>query len=220
MSQAELDAACGEAKRLGLRSVVHAQTPEAIKRAVRAGCSHIAHGQSADAESIALMADAGTYFEPQCSLVFRNYLDNWSRFESGRGWSAKRRAAMERTLAAVRERSSAWLASKTLKVVYGSDAVAGAHGQNAADLVCRVRELGQSVSDALKSATSLAAESLGLGERAGRLAPGYDADLVAFDGDPRQDPAVFMKAAFVMRNGVIYRLPPERAAPQRIFPAP
>ncbi|MEX2127573.1 MAG: amidohydrolase family protein [Xanthobacteraceae bacterium] len=219
MTQTQLDSACGEARSLGLRAIVHAQSAESMKRAVRAGCTQIDHGRVADDESIAMMASAGVYFEPQCSLVFRNYLGNWHWFADVRKWDAKQQAAMERILEGLRERAATWLSAKSLKVVYGSDAVAGAHGQNAADLVCRVRDLGQPALDALRSATSLSAESLGLGDKIGTVAPGYEADLVAFEGDPRQDPGVFMQVAFVMRGGVTYRLPPDRAGPNRVFPS-
>ena len=109
-------------------------------------------------------------------------------------------------------------ATPRLKVVYGTDAVAGGHGQNGRDLVCRVRRNGESAIDAITSATSLSAESLGLDKEIGRVAAGYQADLVAFDGDPRTDPESFMRVAFVMKGGVIHRQPPMRAGPAARFP--
>lgn len=214
----QLAAACDEARSLGLRTVVHAHRPDAIKRAVAAGCSQIAHGVFADDEVLAMIAVAGVYFEPQCSLVYQNYLANWSWFEGIGSWNAKQRVWMEQLVKDRRERAAKWFAVDTLKLVYGSDAVAGAHGLNAADLVCRTRDLGQSVEDALRSATSIAAESLGLADRIGSVVPGHEADLVAFDGDPRDDPELFVRAVFVMKAGVIYRLPPDHAGPTRVFP--
>ena len=103
-------------------------------------------------------------------------------------------------------------------MVYGTDAVAGAHGQNARDLVCRVRENGESAVDAITSATSLSAESMGLGAQIGRVAQGYQADLVAFDGDPRTDAQSFMRVAFVMKGGVVHRQPPSFTGPVRRYP--
>ncbi len=76
------------------------------------------------------------------------------------------------------------VATPGLKLVMGSDAVAGAHGRNADELVERVRQGGQKPMDGIISATSLAAESLGLGKTIGRIAPGYQADIIAVDGDP------------------------------------
>ena len=109
-------------------------------------------------------------------------------------------------------------AVKGLKVVYGTDAVAGAHGQNARDLVCRVRANGESAMAAITSATSLSAESIGLGTTIGRVAPDYQADLVAFDGDPLTDPESFMRVSFVMKGGVVHRQPPSFAGPSRKYP--
>ena len=69
----------------------------------------------------------------------------------------------------------------------GTDAVAGAHGQNAREIVVRVQDGGQSPMDAIISATSLAAGVHGAGKQIGALAPGLQADLVAVDGNPLQD---------------------------------
>lgn len=217
--QAVLEAACGEARALGLRSMVHANTAESVKAAVGAGCTHIAHGAYADEEAIDMMAAAGVYFEPQCSLVILNYLANWQWFEKSPGWDDTRKQSLERLLVGFRDTATRWLKVASLKVAYGSDAVAGAHGLNAADLVCRVRDLGQPAMDALRSATAGSAEAIGLGDRIGRIAPGYDADLVAFDGDPRDEPESFLSVAFVMKGGIVYRMPPDMLGPRRVFPA-
>ena len=218
MTQEQLDAACGEAKALGLRSIVHAHAAAAAKAAVRAGCSQVDHGVLVDDEALRMMADAGTWFEPQCELVSRNYLDHKEWFRGIGNYNDEGFAATERALGLRRGLVKRYLATKGLKVVYGTDAVAGAHGQNGRDLVCRVRENGESAIDAITSATSLSAESLGLGKEIGRVAPGYQADLVAFDGDPRTDPDAFMRVAFVMKGGVIHRQPPMRAGPARKYP--
>lgn len=218
MTQEQLDAACGEAKALGLRSIVHAHAASAAKAAVKAGCTQVDHGVLADDEALRMMAAAGTYFEPQCELVSRNYLDNKEWFRGIGNYNDEGFAAMDRALGLRRALVKRYRATPGLKVVYGTDAVAGAHGQNGRDLVCRVRENGESAIDAITSATSLSAESLGLGKEIGRVAPGYQADLVAFDGDPRTDPQAFMRVAFVMKGGVVHRQPPSFAGPSRRYP--
>ena len=210
MTQEQLDAACGEAKSLGLRSIVHAHAASAAKAAVRAGCTQVDHGVLVDDEALRMMAAAGTYFEPQCELVFRNYLDNKQWFRGIGNYNDDGFAAMERALTLRPALVARYHAVPNLKVVYGTDAVAGAHGQNARDLVCRVRQNGERALDALTSATSLSAESLGLGAQIGRVAPGYQADLVAFDGDPRRDADAFMRVAFVMKAGLVHRMPGTR----------
>lgn len=218
MTQEQLDAACGEAKSLGLRSIVHAHAASAAKAAVRAGCTQVDHGVLLDDEALRMMAQAGTYFEPQCELVSRNYLDHKEWFRGIGNYNDEGFAATERALGLRRALVTRYLATPGLKVVYGTDAVAGAHGQNGRDLVCRVQQNGESAVDAITSATSLSAASLGLAKEIGRIAPGYQADLVAFDGDPRTDPQAFMRVAFVMKGGVIHRQPPMRAGPARSFP--
>ena len=218
MTQEQLDAACGEAKSLGLRSIVHAHAASAAKAAVRAGCTQVDHGVLLDDEALRMMAQAGTYFEPQCELVSRNYLDHKEWFRGIGNYNDEGFAATERALGLRRALVKRYLSTPGLKVVYGTDAVAGAHGQNGRDLVCRVRQNGESAVDAITSATSLSAASLGLATEIGRVAPGYQADLVAFDGDPRTNPEAFMRVAFVMKGGVIHRQPPMRAGPARSFP--
>ena len=74
-----------------------------------------------------------------------------------------------------------------LKVIFGTDAVAGAHGRNVEELICRVQKGGQSAIDAITSATSLGAEALRMGDQIGSIAPGYQADLIAVQGDPTKD---------------------------------
>ena len=97
------------------------------------------------------------------------------------------------------------VATRGLKLVMGSDAVAGAHGRNADELIERVRQGHQEPMDAIISATSLAAESVGLGNTIGRIALGYQADIIAVDGDPASDIRALTRVTFVMRNGKIYK---------------
>ena len=218
MTQEQLDAACGEAKAQGLRSVVHAHAASAAKAAVRAGCSQVDHGVLVDEEALQMMAKAGTWFEPQCELVNRNYLDHKEWFRGIGNYNDEGFAAMDRALALRVALVKKYRAVPGLKVIYGTDAVAGAHGQNARDMVCRVRENGERAMDVITSATSLSAESLGLGKEIGRIAAGYQADLVSFDGDPRTDPGAFMRVSFVMKGGVVQRQPPSFAGPRRRYP--
>ena len=207
MTQEQLDAACGEARAVGLRSIVHAHAASAAKAAVKAGCTQVDHGVLVDTEALEMMARAGTYFEPQCELVMRNYLDHKEWFRGIGNYNDEGFAATEKSIGLRKALVAKYRAVKGLKVIYGTDAVAGAHGQNARDLACRMRETGESAVDAITSATSMSAESMGLGASIGRVAPGFAADLVAFDGDPRTDPQAFMRVAFVMKGGVIYRQP-------------
>jgi len=88
-----------------------------------------------------------------------------------------------------------------VRIVFGTDAVAGAHGRNAEEFIYRVREAHERPADVLMSATSLAAESLGLGALVGTVAPGYEADLVATDGNLLDDITAVRRVVFVMKGG-------------------
>jgi imidazolonepropionase-like amidohydrolase len=86
----------------------------------------------------------------------------------------------------------------------GTDAVAGAHGENAREIIARVHA-GQTPTAALIGATSLAAESLELGTTIGTLAPGFEADIVAVPGNAVADITIVHHTKFVMTGGRLYK---------------
>lgn len=205
MSDEQLTAACGESTAQGLRSVVHAHSAEAVQRAARNGCTQVEHGVFADEGTRALLIQRGTFFDPQCGLVFRNYLDNKPRFEGIGNYNAVGFASMEKAIPLAEAGIGAASRAPTLKLVFGTDAVAGAHGRNAEELVCRVRRGGQPAMDAIVSATSRAAESLRMDGQIGRIAVGYLADIIATDGNPAAEIEASQRVTFVMRSGIVYR---------------
>ena len=207
MTDEQLRAACGEAKTLGLRSVVHAHSPESIRAAVLAGCSQIEHGNFATDEVLRLMAERGTFFDPNVGVVLQNYLENKAKFLGVGNYTEEGFAAMEKAIPGVIDMFKRAVKTPRLKIVYGTDAVAGAHGRNIEEAVVRVTQGGQKPMDAIISMTSLAAESLGLQDRIGAIAPGLDADLVAVSGDPLRDIAALRKVQYVMKAGVVIRKP-------------
>ncbi|MCC7052118.1 MAG: amidohydrolase family protein [Gemmatimonadaceae bacterium] len=205
MSDEQLAAACGESTAQGLRSVVHAHSAKAVRRAARNGCTQVEHGVFTDDSTRATLVQHGTFFDPQCGLVFRNYLDNKPRFEGIGNYNATGFASMEQAIPLAEAGVGAASRLPALRLVFGTDAVAGAHGRNAEELVCRVQRGGQPAMDALVSATSRAAESLRLEREIGRIAVGYAADIIATDGDPVADIGATRRVTFVMRNGIVYR---------------
>ena len=92
-----------------------------------------------------------------------------------------------------------------LKIVFGTDAVAGAHGRNAEEFVDRVRDCGVEPMAAMVSANSLGAEALGMGSQIGAIAPGMQADMIALDGDPLKDITAVRRVVFVMKGGLVYK---------------
>ncbi len=205
MTDEQLSAACGESTTQGLRSVVHAHSAEAVQRAARNGCTQIEHGVFADDVTRSLLIQRGTFFDPQCGLVFRNYLDNKPRFEGIGNYNAVGFASMEKAIPLAEAGIGAASKAPSLKLVFGTDAVAGAHGRNAEELVCRVRRGSQPAMDAIVSATSRAAESLRMEAQIGRIAVGYVADIIATDGNPAEEIEATQRVTFVMRSGIIYR---------------
>jgi imidazolonepropionase-like amidohydrolase len=200
MTDEQIQAVCAEAKAVNLRSVVHAIGDKGARAAVLAGCTSIEHGTFIANETLDLMAQRATYFDPNM-LVLHNYLDNRAGFPT---FSAQTLETLEKGIAPMADALKRARA-RHVKIVFGTDAVAGAHGRNAEEFVYRVTEAGEKPIDALISATSLSAESLGLGDRIGTIAVGYDADLVATDGNPLDDITAVRRVRFVMKGGRIYR---------------
>jgi len=205
LSQEQLDAICGEAKTQGLRTLVHAHSAESMKAATLAGCTQIEHGVFASDEVLRLMAERGTYFDPQCGLVFRNYLENRAKYEGIGNYNEVGFAAMEKAIPLAVAAFKRARAIPGLKIVWGTDAVAGAHGRNVEDLICRVQDGGQPPMEAIISATSLGAQAMGLGNQIGAIAPGLQADLIAVEGDPSKDITALRRVVFVMKGGRVYR---------------
>ncbi len=199
MSDAQIQAACGEAKAVGLRAVVHAIGAGGAKAAVLAGCTSIEHGDFLDDETLTLMAERGTYFDPNF-LVLHNYADNRGSFNFPESTFLALEKAIEPTADILRRAHA-----HNVKVIFGTDAVAGAHGRNAEEFIYRVRDAHEPPIDTLRSATSLAAESLALGDRIGTIAAGFEADLVATDGNPLEDITAVRRVVFVMKGGKVYK---------------
>jgi imidazolonepropionase-like amidohydrolase len=203
MTDEQIQAACGEAKAVGLRTWVHAHSASAIRAATLAGCTAIAHGSQATDDVMKLMAERGTYFEPNIGLVSQNYLENKHRYLGIGNYDAEGFTYTEKSVALKLEMFARALEVNGLKLLMGTDAVAGAHGRNAEEIIYRVQKAGQPAVDALVAATSLNAQSLGLGYRIGSIAPGMEADLIAVDGDPLLDITALRRVAFVMRGGQV-----------------
>jgi imidazolonepropionase-like amidohydrolase len=204
LSQEQLNAACDEAKKLGLRTLVHAYK-DAVRAATLAGCTEVEHGTLATDEDLKLMAAKGTYLDPQAGLVIENYLLNKDRYLGTPGYTAEGFAAMEKILPLNHELVQRASKTPELKIVFGTDAVAGAHGRNAEEFIDRVRDGGVDPMAAMVSANSLGAEAMGLGNQIGSIAPGFQADIIALDGDPLKDITAVRRVVFVMKGGIVYK---------------
>src|SRR5437660_9237424 len=207
LSPEQLGAACDEAKKMSLRAVVHAYK-EAVRAATLAGCTQVEHGTMATDDDLKLMAEKGTYLDPQAGLVIENYLDNKDRYLGTPGYTEEGFAAMQRVLSLNHELVQRASKIPGLRIVFGTDAVAGAHGRNAEEFIDRVRDGGVDPMTAMVSANSLGAEAMGLSDQIGSIAPGLQADIIALDGDPLKDITAVRRVVFVMKGGVVYKSVP------------
>jgi imidazolonepropionase-like amidohydrolase len=205
MSDAQLQAACGEAKQLGLRTLVHAHAASAAKAASIAGCTSVEHGAFVTDDVFELMAKNGTYYDPNIGLVLQNYIANKEKYLGIGNYNEEGFADMVKGEAIVLDGFKRALKIKGLQIIYGTDAVAGAHGRNGEEYIARVQQGGQDPMAALISATSLSAKSLNMGDQIGTIAPGMQADIIAMDGNPLTDPTSVRRVEFVMKGGTIFK---------------
>jgi imidazolonepropionase-like amidohydrolase len=210
MTAAQLEAACGEARAAGLRSIVHAHRADGLRLAAQAGCSQLEHGWLLDPADVEVMAKAGMYFGNQIDLLFRNYAEHGERFDGIGGYTMAGFKNLQDARPGALRAFQAALKAPGLEIVYSTDAVAGGHGRNAQELVAYAKLGGQPPMDVVVAATSRAAKSLGMADRIGAIAPNMEADIIALDGDPLADPAAFDRVVFVMRGGRVYKNEPGR----------
>ena len=206
LSQEQLNAACDEARKQGLRTLVHAFR-EAVRAATLAGCTQIEHGVGATDDDLKLMAEKGTYLDPQAGLLWENYLLNANKF-AGTPFFPKTVedfAPMKDLPPMSQEFLRRAVKIPGLRIVFGTDALSGMHGRNAEEFIHRVRDGGVDPAAAMMSANSLAAEAIGMADQIGSIMPGLQADIIALDGDPRKDITAVRRVAFVMKGGIVYK---------------
>lgn len=199
-SEAEIRAAVEEAALYGTHVAAHAHGAEGIKRAARAGVRSVEHGSLADDEAIDLLAEAGTY------LVADIWFGDWIAEQGrARGWSTEVLRKNDETTDAQRE-VFAKAVKADVKLAFGTDSGGYPHRMAGRQFAYQVRH-GQSAMEAIRSATSVAAELIGRDDRVGSIEPGKLADLVAVDGDVLEDVSRLEDVAFVMKGGEVVRSP-------------
>lgn len=205
LSDEQVKAACEEAKALGKRTWVHAHADSAVRAATLGGCMVVTHGSQVSDDTMRLMVQRGTYFEPNIGLVSQNYIEHKPQYFGAGNFDDAGFKFMEDGISVKLAMFKRALKIPGLKLLMGTDAGAGAHGQSARETIYRVQAAGQAPMDAIVGTTSLNAEALGLKDRIGTLAAGFDADIIAIDGDPVKDITALRRVVFVMKGGKVYK---------------
>lgn len=194
-SEGEMKLAATTAHDSGRELVVHASTPEGMRRATLAGAKSIEHGDEGTLEVFRMMAKSGVAYCPTLAAT--------EAVQSYRGWRkgvdsvpdavARKRKAFSNALAA------------GVTICTGSDAGVFTHGDNVRELEL-MREYGMKPADVIQSATSVTAKVLGMENMIGRIATGFRADITAVAGDPLANISALRDVRFVMKDGIIYRV--------------
>ena len=194
----EMTAIVDEAHKLGRKVAAHAHGTQSIKDAIRAGVDSVEHASLIDNEGIALAKEHHTF------LVFDIYNDDYILSEGLKAGMLPESIEKEKRLGRLQRENfrKAFLAGA--RMAFGTDGGVYPHGDNWKQFPKMV-EFGMKPIDAIRAATTSAAELLGLNSEVGSIAPNYSADIIAVDGNPLQDISTLGKVRFVMKKGRVYR---------------
>jgi len=190
----ELKAIVDEAHRQGRRVAAHAMATKGVARALEAGVDSIEHGAGLDAVSIRTMVTRGTFYCP--TLTVTHHVAPLRAAEGRDIWAR---------IPEFQESSFAAALKAGVKIAFGTDAGGFPWDVNQAEEFEYMVRFGMSPAQAIRAATSVAAEMLGQQEELGRVASGYRADLVAVPGDPLRGITVMKRVGFVMAAGRVVR---------------
>jgi imidazolonepropionase-like amidohydrolase len=193
----EIKAAVDAAHKFGKKIAIHSYGPDGARDAVRAGTDSLEHATDMDDATILEMVKRGTFYVPTIDHN-RYYVENGDKIGYAPGYKEKLEAFIPRNLETARKAFKAGV-----KFAMGSDAIYTMFGQNTRELGWFVKA-GMSPEQALRTATTNAAELLGKEKELGAVAPGYFADLIAVEGDPLADINVILNnVKWVMKAGAV-----------------
>lgn len=196
----ELQAIVDEAHTLGMQVAAHAHGTEGILFAIRAGVDSIEHSSLIDDEGLKLAKRNGTF------LSINAYTPIYMVANGEAMGILPESLEKARNLADKRLRNYRTAIEAGATIVYGTDSSTYPHGDYAKQFSVYV-DLGMSPMEAIQTATTVAAESLGWVGDTGAVAPGYFADIIAVDGNPLEDVSVLENVTFVMKGGGIHKSP-------------
>lgn len=193
-SDEEMRAIVETAETLGLKVAAHAHGARGIEAAARAGVHTIEHGTYLDEQAARVMRENGTILVPTL-MALKGVSEGLDTGTYTPVVEAKIRA-VQPLMASLVSRARQF----GVRVAFGTDAGVFPHGRNGEEFALMVAQ-GMSAREALASATTVAADVLGMGDTIGRIAPGFSADLIAVDGNPLADVTVLEDVDFVMVRG-------------------
>jgi imidazolonepropionase-like amidohydrolase len=190
----ELKAIVDEAHGWTKKVACHAYNGIGLQRALDGGCDSIEHGLEITDAQIAQMVKQGTWYCPTLAV----YYTDWGPADTPAGQRDRKRAAVH-----IQSFQKALKAG--VKIVFGTDIGGIPWTEPIAQEFLRMVEFGMSPLDAIKSATSRAAEMLDMEGQIGVIAPGAYADVIAVNGDPLREIKVLESVQFVMKNGSVFK---------------
>jgi imidazolonepropionase-like amidohydrolase len=194
----EVKAAVDEAHMAGRKIASHAHGAVGIKNAIIAGVDSVEHASLVDDEGIRLAKEHGTYF------VMDIYNDDYLLGKAIEFGLPQENIDKEKMVGRLQRENfeKAWKAG--VKMAFGTDAGVYPHGDNAKQFFYMVK-FGMTPAQAIKAATSSAADLLGKTKDRGTIEPGKYADIVAVTGDPLKDIRALETMDFVMKGGTVYK---------------
>jgi imidazolonepropionase-like amidohydrolase len=198
-SDEEFRAIVEAAHSMGRRVTAHAHGVDGINAALRAGVDSIEHGTYLDRESVRLLRQGDRYLVP-------TMMAGWwvGQLAEQGGVLTPAQADKARRVGPDLVRMVRMARANGVRIAFGTDTGVSPHGMNAREFQLMV-EAGYTPLQAIQAATINAADHLQLNGVAGRIAPGYAADIIAVDGDPLADVATLMNVGFVMARGVAHK---------------
>ncbi len=197
-SQQEMNAIVEEAHLWGKKVAAHAHGTEAIKMAVKAGVSSIEHGSFLDDEAIQMMRSHGTY------LVSDIYDDDYILSDYAKHGTPEKIINKEKLVGKIQRLSFQKAVKAGVKIAFGTDAGVYPHGNNGKQFKYMVK-FGLTPMQAIQSATSSAADLIGLKNKVGSISAGKFADIVAVTADPLADITRLENIQFIMKGGEVYK---------------
>ncbi len=195
----EIEAIVNTANDYNMHVAAHAHGAEGMKRAVLAGVTSIEHGTFMTKEVMDLMVENGTYYVP--TIAAGMFVSEKARVP---GYYPEVVATKALEVGQVMKSTFESAYKKGVKIAFGTDTGVSPHGENAKEFIYMV-DNGMPPMEAIRSATWVTAELLGVTEQLGSIEVGKLADLVAVTGDPVRDINNMLQVIFVMKDGVIYK---------------